>query len=614
MAAFVATTTTLLVAVVVVATDWSETGRQDPARALTLGPLMAFVADRRGFLSAFGGAELITFLVVGVTSVVFGAVVMRFRPQARTGRLIMLAGLLWLASGFRRSGDPMLFTAGVVLTYTPIPLLIQIGLGYPTGRLRKRWERWYVGGCWFLATAGVAAEWLFFDPRSVRATHASTSHNLLLVRDAPAIAGTVQVAVGVLAFVLAAVLVAAMVSRWRSGTRPRRAEFAPVAVAGLIGFAVFAAGLLMAANTRLTGPWIGWLLNLRSPTMALLPLVVAFALSRNHFARAAIKSAVIEIGAAPISEGFGDALRRALHDPSLALWTYSDKDGCYLDEDGLRRSLSQIPSSRGVTTLGRYGVPFGAVIYDESLSAHPELLAAVRSGTTLALEHERLHRELQARLSEVQRSRERIVTSGDVQRRRIVRDLHDGAQQHLVASAIHLRRARQATEDPRVRDLIARGADELKAALTELRNLAAGVYPAVLADGGLAGALTSLAERTPLPVEIIDTTTTRPPAHIELAAYFIAAETVTNACKHAEASHVQIRLRQDDAMLRLDVRDDGCGGASFVAGGGMSGLSDRATTLGGTFTVDSPHGGGTSIAATLPCAEPDNRQDPVAFR
>ncbi|HKS48950.1 MAG TPA: histidine kinase [Amycolatopsis sp.] len=543
-----------------------------------------------------------------------GAVVMRFRPQARTGRLVLLAGLLWLASGLRRSADPMLFTVGVVLTYTPIPLLIQIGLGYPTGQLRRRWERWYVGGCWFLATAGVAGEWLFFDPRSARAVHASPSHNLLLVRDAPTIAVTVQFAVGVAAFALAVVLVGALVSRWRSGTRAYSAEFTPVAVGGLIGFAVFTAGLLIAANTPLTGPWIGWLLNLRSPTMALLPLVVAFAVSRNHFTRAAISSTVIEIGAAPISEGFGNALRRALRDPSLVLWTYSNKDGCYFDEDGRRRCLSQVPASRGVTTLGRNGVPFGAVIYDESLSAHPELLAAVRSATTLALEHERLRSELRARLSEAQRSRKRIVVAGDVQRRRIVRDLHDGAQQHLVASAIHLRRARQATEDPQVRDLIARGAAELKAALTELRNLAAGVYPAALADGGLAGALTSLAERTPLPVEIIDTTTTRLPTRIELAAYFIAAEAVTNACKHAQASHVRIRLRLADATLRLAVLDDGCGGAAFVPGGGLSGLSDRATTLGGTFTVDSPHGGGTSIAATLPCAEPDTPQDPVAFK
>ncbi|HJQ48746.1 MAG TPA: sensor histidine kinase [Amycolatopsis sp.] len=607
-AASVATATALLVVGVVAAADWSEGGRQDPARALTLGPLMAFVADRRGFLQPFGVTELIVFLVVGVTTVASGAVVVRSRPQAVAGRLILLAGLLWLASGLRRSDDPMLFTTGVVLTYTPIPLLVQIGLGYPTGRLRLRWERWYLGGCWLLATGGVAAEWLFFDPRSAPADHASASRNLVLVWADPALANAVQSAVGLVAFLLAVVLVVALVSRWSSSRRPYSSEFAPVAVGGLIGVVVFVAGLLLAANTRLGGPWIGWLLNLRSPTMALLPLVVAVAASRNHFTRAAVRSAVIEIGAAPISEGFGDALRRALRDPSLVLWSYSD--GCYHDEHGVPQDLADVPASRGVTALGRNGVPFGAVVHDGSLSAHPELLAAVRSGATLALEHERLRAELREQLSEVERSRERIVAAGDLQRHRIVRDLHDGAQQYLVASTIQLRRAQQAADDPRVRELIKCGADQIKVALAELRNLAAGVYPAVLADGGLAAALTSLAERTPLPVEIVDATTTRPPAHAELAAYFIAAEAVTNACKHARATHVEIRLGCDDAALRLEVRDDGCGGASVVDGGGLSGLSDRATTLGGTFTVDSPPGGGTAITVTLGCAS----QDPVAFR
>jgi signal transduction histidine kinase len=200
----------------------------------------------------------------------------------------------------------------------------------------------------------------------------------------------------------------------------------------------------------------------------------------------------------------------------------------------------------------------------------------------------------------VQRSRERIVEAGDTQRRSIERDLHDGAQQHLIAARIHLSRAQHASGEPHVRELVAQGAAELQTALSELRNLARGVYPSVLTGGGLSAALTSLAERTPLPLEIVDTTTARPPARIELAAYFIAAEAVVNACKHADASYVEIHLHHDEVALRVEVRDDGRGGAEFTAGGGLCGLSDRALALGGSLTIESPPGGGTALAAEFP--------------
>ena len=598
--ALVATTMGLLVAAVLASVDWSAAATHDPARALTLGPLAAFVADRDGLLPAFNTTELIMFLFTGVASVVSGAIVCRFRPEARTGLLIVFAGLLWLASGIRRSSDPLLFTTGAVLTYSMLPLAIQVGLGYPTGRLRRRWERWYIAGCWFLAIGGVAGEWLFFNPRSAGATHASTSRNLLLIHDLPRLAAAIQIGVGTATSVLGLILVGALVSRWRSGTQAYRAEFTPLAVGALLGCGIFAVAILLATNTHVLGPRQSWMLNLRSPAMALLPLLVAVVVARHHVARAAIRSAMIEIGTAPISDGFVDALRRALRDPSLVLWTYSEKAGCYLDDDGTPQSLAHLPLSRGVTTLERTGVPAGAVVYDESLSARPELLAAVHSATTLALEHERLRNELRAQLIEVQRSRERIVAAGDIQRRRIERDLHDGAQQHLIAARLQLSRAKHATDDPHLRELLGHSAAELQTALAELRNLARGVYPAVLADGGLVAALTSLAEQTPLPVEITGSTTVRPSPQVELAAYFIAAEAVVNACKHSDASHVEISVRHDEAALRLDVRDNGCGGAVLTAGGGLSGLSDRAIALGGQLTVHSPPGDGTALAVTLP--------------
>jgi signal transduction histidine kinase len=598
--------TALAVALVVAAVDWSPEAARDPARALLLGPLQAFAADRGELLPPFDRAELVVFLLTGVAGVFSGLVVWRLRPADLTARLIVGAGLLWILSGVRRSGDPALFTLGALLTHTALPIVVQIALGYPTGRLRRRWERRAVGGIWFLATAGVAAEWLFFDPRTAPSPHPSTSRNLLLIQDLPGLAAGIQVCVGSATAVAAVAVVCALVARWRAGSVPFRAEFVAIAVAAVLLFTLFATGLLMTTGAVLSGPADQWVLDLRSPAMALLPLTVAFVVTRYYLAHVAIGSAMIEIGTAPLSDGFVEALRRALRDPGLVVWTYSPTARTYLDETRAPRDLPS--SARRVTTLESNGSPVGAVIHDESLSTRPELHAAVRSATTLALEHAHLRNELRAQLEEVRRSRERIVTAGNVQRRRIERDLHDGAQQHLVAADIHLGRAKRATDDPAVREMIADAAEELRRALTELRDLARGVYPTALAEGGLSEALTALAERTPLPVEITDRTRTRLPAHVELAAYFVAAEAVANACKHAQADHVEIHIDQDGAALRMRVRDGGVGGAVTIPGGGLHGLTDRAAALGGTLDIDSPPGGGTTVRAVFPLGYPVERR------
>lgn len=606
--ALITTITALLVIVVVASADWSEEAIHDPARALSLGPLGAFTADRSDILPAFSSNELLTFLLAGVATVASGVVVWKFRPDALTGPQIVLIGILWLIPGVRRSSDPALFTVGAVLTYAFVPLAIQTGLGYPTGRLKGWLERWCVGAVWFLGTIGVACEWLYFDPRAAPSTHTSTARNLLLIRNDLELAETLQLTVGIAAAVLSIMMLIVIAARWRSGTQRYRAEFAPIAAAGLFVFVLFASAMLMAATGgAFPGEEHSWTFDLRNPTFALLPCVVAVVVARYHFAQVAIKSAMIEIGTAPIVDGFVEALSKALRDPNLVLWAYSEKEQRYIDERGMPRELTDVPAGRGVTTLERGGLPVGAVIHDETLSAQPELLAAVHSATTLALEHDRMRTELEAQLIEVQHSRERIVVAGDVQRRRIERDIHDGAQQHLLAAAIQLSRAKRATSDANVRALIEQGESKLQNTLTSLRDLARGVYPSVLTNSGLRAALNSLAERTMLlPVEIIDNLHARPPARIELAAYFVAAEAIANAQKYSDASHVEIHIRDDDATLRLEVHDAGCGGAEFTPDGGLSGLLDRVSALGGTLSVDSPPGAGTTLVAILPFDAPAN--------
>ena len=253
----------------------------------------------------------------------------------------------------------------------------------------------------------------------------------------------------------------------------------------------------------------------------------------------------------------------------------------------------------------RDGVPAGALVYDASLQAEPELLAAVRSATTLALNHERLRHELQGAAR-----RGPAITQADRRDRR------------RTAQTTRARSARRSTAAPRRggaplapsgstpddrthRKLLSEGAAELDRALDELRELARGVYPPVLTESGLAAALTCLAERAPMAVEVRSTLSRRPPVSTELAAYFIVAEGIANASKHSGADLVEVRLDEVDRNLRILVSDDGFGSATQPPAGGLAGLRDRASALGGELVIDSPPGRGTTVAVTLPFVPED---------
>ncbi|WP_342660873.1 hypothetical protein Rruber_01451 [Rhodococcus ruber] len=571
--AVVAVTTLLVVGVAVVSVDWPG------------GP-------------PAGPAELIAFLAVGVAFVTAGVVAWQSRPDDNTGRLMVLAGLLWLVKGGAAARNPVVFTVGAALTVMYLPVLIHVLLGFPTGRLTRRWERWFVGGCYVYFLASVLLDLMFYNPSVMIGTDRFTAPNLLLVRDDPTIFAALQLVFGAVAIGISVVVIGVLLARWRSGSPAYRAAFAPLWIAGILGFAtVIGTGLVTARSSGVGNVWTAYVGYLAT---ALFPIAVLVGLWRYRVARGAVSDVMVEVGAAPLGEEFVHALRKALRDPGLVLWSWSPRSNSYLDAHGDPQRLPGGGDPRAATVLERDGVPVGALVYDRSLRHQPQLLAAVRSAATLALDNQRLQFELQAQLAEVRRSRERIVAAGDAQRRRLERNLHDGAQQRLVAATILLRRAQRTSQPERKQELLTEGTAELDSALVELRELARGVYPPVLQEHGLAAALTALAERAPLPVEIVDTLTGRAPASIELAAYFIAAEAVANATKHSGATHIEIDLRRDGGMLRMVVTDDGCGGATLTAGGGLSGLSDRAAALGGVLGVHSPPGGGTTLTLSLP--------------
>jgi PAS domain S-box-containing protein len=219
-----------------------------------------------------------------------------------------------------------------------------------------------------------------------------------------------------------------------------------------------------------------------------------------------------------------------------------------------------------------------------------------------AAEVHRLNAELHARLEELAASRARIVTAGDVERRRLERNLHDGAQQRLVTLSLSLRVAlTKLDSDPAAaRAALADAGDELARALEELRELARGLHPAILADRGLRAAVEMLAGRVPVPVEIAHIPDERLPEPFEAAAYYLVAEALTNVTKYADASAVRVRVALSDASVVVEVSDDGVGGADPAAGSGLRGLADRVETLGGSLEVVSPAGAGTTLRAEIP--------------
>jgi len=246
--------------------------------------------------------------------------------------------------------------------------------------------------------------------------------------------------------------------------------------------------------------------------------------------------------------------------------------------------------------VGRIGV----VVADPALARHQGLVNAAVGASGLALRNARLQAELRAQLDQVHASRRRIAEAGVAERRRIERDLHDGLQQRLLALTLTLAQVRASTDDPAVLKVVEMMRTEMHIALQELRDVAHGVLPAMLAQGGLQPALDDVVERLPLTVDL-DVAPGRWPPWVETTAYFIACEGLANVVKHATAEHAGVRISSSDNELRLEVTDNGRGGADPSRGTGLAGLADRARAIGGDLTVKTRPAGGTLLQAVLPC-------------
>jgi signal transduction histidine kinase len=295
------------------------------------------------------------------------------------------------------------------------------------------------------------------------------------------------------------------------------------------------------------------------------------------------------------------ALARALGDPAFVIAYRRPDQGGFVDADGALVTLPASGGDRSVALVERDGERVAALVYDSSLDDDPELVDAVAGAATIALENRQLQTEVESRLVELQASRERIIAAGDAERRRIERNLHDGAQQRLVTLALQLSLIRrQIRHDPAdAEQLVAMASDELSRSLEELRELARGIHPAVL-DQGLGPALEALALRSAVPTSVSVEPGPPLPEPVEFAAYFVASEALTNVAKYAQASAATVRVTRTGGVAVVEIGDDGVGGADPAAGTGLRGLADRVEALGGVLRVAGPPGGGTVVTAELP--------------
>ena len=357
------------------------------------------------------------------------------------------------------------------------------------------------------------------------------------------------------------------------------------------------------------GPWaLGPLTGLLLCALALAAGILAVAaLEGLRTLLASLSRALLAPGDRP--EGpVREMLAESLGDRTLSVAYWLPERRIFVDELGHMVRLPEPGSGRAWTAVERDGRRVAAIIHDAELDTGPELVNAAAAGAALAIDNERLKADLRARVEELRVSRVRIVEAGDHARRRIERDLHDGAQQQLVSLSLDLRLLKAKLNG---NEAAAASIDELSeklaTALAELRELARGIHPAVLSDHGLGPAIHVLVERAPIAVECdLEDFEGRLPPPVEAAAYFVVAEGLTNVVKYANATSATVGVRRRPGAVEVTVADDGVGGARIDAGSGLRGLSDRVAALEGELSLTSPLGEGTRLAATIPTRNGDS--------
>ena len=370
---------------------------------------------------------------------------------------------------------------------------------------------------------------------------------------------------------------------------------------------LFVVALVMCAALLISGAFFPgsafiWIQRTTFLLLGLAPIAFLIALLDARLARSSVGDLLVELRADPSPADLREPLARALDDPSLELAYWLPQMEAWSDAEGRPVRLPADGGDRGVTLIQREGEDVAALIHDPALDDEPELLEAVSAAAGIALENGRLQAELKARLEEVKSSRERVVAAGQEERKRLERNLHDGAQQRLVTLSLELGMlSKQLGDDKEAQARIEDAKGEIAASLDELRQIARGLHPATLTIHGLEAALSSVAAHAAVPVDVEVNLQGRLEEPVEVTAYYVVSESLANIGKHAEAGRASVEVVHLHGTLVVEVADDGVGGAAASSGSGLSGLGDRVAALGGELRVWTPAGGGTTVRAELPC-------------
>jgi signal transduction histidine kinase len=573
--------------------------------ALVFGPFATSQLTRTADRSP---ALLLADVAVGWSMIAAGLIIADRRPGNRIGPLAILTGFAWFAGDFTNSDVAVIAYLATLGHGWFDPLFALVILAYPTGRITRRVDRALAIGFvvvqagWTLAQAYGARPIAWWDcPTCI-----STVDRWMTAYFALDPIGRLET---FLLIGLSIGLLVVVAARWVRSSGAARSRQTPVLLAGIAlagGFIVeFVWQTILPTSARVP---IG---ELRVIALALARVFVAVALLvgvlRDDVARGRIADLVVRLDGLPPLPVLQASLRDALGDPSLAVYRWEPSLRAFTDATGQAATPPTDGAARAVLAIGTAEAPELVIAHDPALRDDPGLVSAAAAAVRLAVENERLQAEVRAQLEAVQASRARIVEAQDDERRRIERDLHDGAQQRLVSLQLSLQMLRRdlgPDADPAAVAELEAATAEAAAAIADIRELARGVHPAILTEAGLGPALASLADRAPLPVVVIDELDRRLPSSVEATAYFVTAEAVTNAIKHAGATRVDVRTWLAEDQLRLDVRDDGRGGADPSEGTGLTGIKDRVAALGGTVRVRSEAGQGTRLEVALPCASP----------
>jgi signal transduction histidine kinase len=531
---------------------------------------------------------------VGWSFVGAGLYAWRRRPESRFGALMVLVGFAWFLAPLYASDAPLVFTLGIVAGAVWGPVFGHVLLSFPTGRLPTRARRRLVAASYVLIPLVPVPALLVSDADTVIPDcRGGCPRNVLLVERNADLSDAALAFGSLLTLALCLAVVIMLVRQWRGATAPERRSLVPVFVSGGVSLGLVAAYAASQVDALL---WMAF------AAFAATPFAFLAGLARADLSGSrGVRVLMAELGDSPGRGDLRDGLARALGDPALELAFWMPELRRYVDADGAPAELpAEDDSQRTVTEVDHHGEHVAAIVHDRAQDAGT--VRAAGAATALLLENHRLDAELRARLVELQASRARLVEAADDERRRLERDLHDGAQSRLVALALNLRLARMKESDgSETAALLDASIDELGVSLRELRDLARGIHPAVLSERGLEPAVRALAARAPVPVEVVGRTAGRLPAAVETAAYFVISEGLTNVSKYSHAERATVRVERVDGRLVVEVSDDGIGGADAGDGSGLRGLSDRVAALSGTLEVSSPPGRGTRLRAHLPC-------------